>query len=138
MQLMMEILVSFFVLLGSTFMLIGSIGMIRLPDLFARLHAPTKSSTLGLGSFLIAAMIYAGFHGHIGFPELIMTFLAFITGPVSANLMAQAALHLKLRSLSGEVPESIERPLPWSKYRFSTRVDPQTVADQTKSRNSEK
>lgn len=117
-QLFMEIIVSFFLLLGSFFMLVGSIGMIRLPDLFTRLHAPTKSSTLGLGSFLIASIVYGYFQGHLGFSELLLTFLAFITAPVSANLMAQAALHLKLRSLSGEVPESIERPLPWSKYRF--------------------
>lgn len=117
-QLFMEIVVSFFLLLGSFFMLVGSIGMIRLPDLFTRLHAPTKSSTLGLGSFLIASIVYGYFQGHLGFSELLLTLLAFITAPVSANLMAQAALHLKLRSLSGEVPESIERPLPWSKYRF--------------------
>lgn len=117
-QLIMEIIVSFFLLLGSFFMLVGSIGMIRLPDLFTRLHAPTKSSTLGLGSFLIASMIYSYFQGHFGFSALLLTLLAFITAPVSANLMAQAALHLKLRSLSGDIPESIERPLPWSKYRF--------------------
>ena len=43
---------------GAFFMLVGSIGMVRLPDLFMRLHAPTKSSTLGLGSFLIASMIF--------------------------------------------------------------------------------
>lgn len=117
-QLIMEIIVSFFLLFGSFFMLVGSIGMIRLPDLFTRLHAPTKSSTLGLGSFLIASMVYSYFQGHFGFSALLLTLLAFITAPVSANLMAQAALHLKLRSLSGDIPESIERPLPWSKYRF--------------------
>lgn len=122
MQLIMEICVSFFLLLGSFFMLTGGIGMIRLPDLFTRLHAPTKSSTLGLGSFLIAAIIYSAFHHHFGFAELIITLLAFISAPVSANLMAQAALHLKLRSLSGDVPETIQRPLPWSKTKFSTRA----------------
>ncbi|MFT4020195.1 MAG: Na+/H+ antiporter subunit G [Acinetobacter sp.] len=118
MQLIMEIGVSFFLLVGSIFLLIGGIGLVRLPDLFTRLHAPTKSSTLGLGSFLIASMVFWAFHGRFGFAELILTFLAFITAPVSANLMAQAALHLKLRSLSGEVPEAIDRPLPWARYRF--------------------
>lgn len=122
MQLLMEILVSFFLLIGSFFMLVGGIGMVRLPDLFTRLHAPTKSSTLGLGSFLIAAMIYWAFQGHFGFAELLITLLAFITAPVSANLMAQAALHLKLRSLSGDVPEAIERPLPWDRYRLQHRA----------------
>jgi len=117
MQLAMEILVSIFLLIGSFFMLVGGIGMVRLPDLFMRLHAPTKSSTLGLGSFLIAAMIFAAFQGRFGFAELLLTLLAFITAPVSANLMAQAALHLRLRSTGGEVPEAIERPLPWQRSR---------------------
>ncbi len=58
MQITMEIIVSIFLVFGSFFMLVGSIGMVRLPDLFMRLHAPTKSSTLGLGSFLIASMIF--------------------------------------------------------------------------------
>lgn len=117
MQLAMEIMVSFFLLVGAFFTVVGSIGMIRLPDLFMRLHAPTKASTLGLGSFLIAAMIYSAFQGRFGFAELLITFLAFVTAPVSANLIAQAAIHLRLRSMSGDVPESIDRLLPWQKQR---------------------
>lgn len=126
MQLLMEILVSIFLLIGSFFMLVGGIGMVRLPDLFMRLHAPTKSSTLGLGSFLIAAMIFSAFQGRFGFAELLLTLLAFITAPVSANLMAQAALHLRLRSTSGEVPEALERPLPWQR---TWRRNPKTEND---------
>ena len=121
MQLIMEIAVSFFLLVGAFFTLVGGIGMVRLPDLFMRLHAPTKSSTLGLGSFLMAAMIYSAYYGRFGFAELLITLLAFITAPVSANFMAQAALHLRLRSLSGEVPEAINRPLPWDRYAFLNR-----------------
>lgn len=117
MQLVMEILVSIFLIIGSFFMLVGGIGMVRLPDLFMRLHAPTKSSTLGLGSFLIAAIIYSAFQGRFGFAEILITLFAFITAPVSANLMAQAALHLRLRSMSGDVPEAIDRPLPWQRTR---------------------
>lgn len=117
MQLIFEIIISFFIVFGAFFMLVGSIGMIRLPDLFMRLHAPTKSSTLGLGSFLIAAMIFAATQGRFGFAELLITLFAFITAPVSANLMAQAAIHLRLRSTSGDVPEALNRPLPWQRYR---------------------
>ncbi|MCT9265578.1 Na+/H+ antiporter subunit G [Acinetobacter baumannii] len=121
MEITMEIIVSIFLVFGAFFMLVGSIGMVRLPDLFMRLHAPTKSSTLGLGSFLIASMIFFAFQGRFGFAELLITLLAFITAPVSANLIAQAALHLRLRSLSGEVPEAIERPLPWDRYKIGQR-----------------
>ncbi|MCY6412924.1 MULTISPECIES: Na+/H+ antiporter subunit G [Acinetobacter] len=117
MPLIFELIVSFFVVFGAFFMLVGSIGMIRLPDLFMRLHAPTKSSTLGLGSFLIAAMIFSATQGRFGFAELLITLFAFITAPVSANLMAQAAIHLRLRSTSGDVPEALNRPLPWQRYR---------------------
>ena len=97
--------------------------MVRLPDLFMRLHAPTKSSTLGLGSFLMAAMIYGMFQSRFGFAELLITLFAFITAPVSANLMAQAAIHLRLRSNSGEVPESLDRPLPWPRQRQDNPID---------------
>ncbi|WP_333662987.1 Na+/H+ antiporter subunit G [Acinetobacter sp.] len=117
MPLIFELIVSFFVVFGAFFMLVGSIGIIRLPDLFMRLHAPTKSSTLGLGSFLIAAMIFSATQGRFGFAELLITLFAFITAPVSANLMAQAAIHLRLRSTSGDVPEALNRPLPWQRYR---------------------
>ena len=61
-QLIMEILVSIFLMIGAFFTLVGGIGMVRLPDLFLRLHAPTKASTLGLGSFLMAAIIFSAFH----------------------------------------------------------------------------
>jgi multicomponent K+:H+ antiporter subunit G len=119
MYLVCEILVSIFLVVGAVFMLVGGIGMVRLPDLFMRLHAPTKSSTLGLGGFLLAAIVFSAAHGRFGFAEILITLFAFLTAPVSANLMAQAALHLRLRSMSGEVPESLERPLPWQKHRRS-------------------
>ncbi|MDM1249024.1 Na+/H+ antiporter subunit G [Acinetobacter sichuanensis] len=117
MQLIMEVIVSFFLIIGAFFLLVGGIGMVKLPDLFMRLHAPTKSSTLGLGSVLLAAMIYAAFQGRFGFAELLITLFAFITAPVSANLIAQAAIHLRLRSTSGDVPEALDRPLPWQRQR---------------------
>lgn len=123
MQILMEILVSIFLIIGAFFTVVGGIGMVKLPDLFMRLHAPTKSSTLGLGSFLIAAMIYAAFHSRLGFAELLITLLAFITAPVSANLIAQAAIHLRLRSTSGEVPETLDRPLPWQRQRRTKSLD---------------
>src|SRR5690606_25810745 len=58
MSLALELLVCFFLLLGSGFTLIGAIGLYRLPDFFTRLHGPTKATTLGVGSLLIASMIY--------------------------------------------------------------------------------
>ena len=86
------------ILISAFFMLVGAIGLARLPDFFMRLHAPTKASTLGVGGILLASMIIAAAQGRIGLAELLITLFVFVTAPVSANLMAQAALHLRVAS----------------------------------------
>lgn len=86
------------IVIAACFLLVGAIGLLRLPDFYMRLHAPTKASTLGVGGVLIASMLVAAVQGRAGVAELLITLFVFITAPVSANLMAQAALHLKLAS----------------------------------------
>lgn len=86
------------IVIAAFFLLVGAIGLARLPDFYMRLHAPTKASTLGVGGVLVASMLVAAAQGRAGVAELLITLFVFITAPVSANLMAQAALHLKLAS----------------------------------------
>lgn len=94
-------------IVAAFFSLVGAIGMVRLPDFFMRLHAPTKASTLGVGGVLIASMILAAERGVIGFAELLITLFVFVTAPVSANLMAQAALHLGVGSRAPIPPDAV-------------------------------
>lgn len=89
-----EMLAATLLLVGAFFLLVGAIGLVRLPDFFMRLHAPTKASTLGIGSLLLAGMLLAADQGRAGFAELLIALFVFLTAPVSANMMAQAALHL--------------------------------------------
>lgn len=98
MQTAIEWLAAIFILVGAFFLLVGAIGLVRLPDFYMRLHAPTKASTLGVGGVLIASMLVSVGHGRPGIAELLITLFLFVTAPVSANLLAQAALHLKLPS----------------------------------------
>jgi multicomponent K+:H+ antiporter subunit G len=93
-----EWLVAGLLLVSAFFSLVGAIGLIRLPDFFMRLHAPTKASTLGVGGVLVASMVVAAADGRAGFAELLITLFVFVTAPVSANMLAQAALHLRLPS----------------------------------------
>ena len=101
-------------LFSAFFVVVGAIGLVRLPDFFMRLHAPTKASTLGVGGMLVASMILAALDGRIGFAELLITLFIFVTAPVSANVMAQAALHLRLGGKAPTphdvVPERITEP----------------------------
>ena len=93
-----EWLIAALLLVGAFFTLVGAIGLVRLPDVFMRLHAPTKASTLGLGGVLVASMLHAALQGRFGLAELLITLFVFLTAPVSANMMAQAALHGRLPS----------------------------------------
>ncbi len=99
-----EALAAALLLVGAFFLLVGAIGLVRLPDFFMRLHAPTKASTLGIGGLLLASMLLAADQGRAGFAELLITLFVFVTAPVSANMMAQAALHLLVQGKAA-VPE---------------------------------
>lgn len=102
------------IVVGAFFLLVGSIGMLRLPDFYMRLHAPTKASTLGVGGVLLASMLLGFARGQPAIAELLITLFVFVTAPVSANLLAQAALHLGLPSLAplpeGVVPDPAQAP----------------------------
>ncbi len=79
------------------FILVGSIGLLKLSDFFKRLHAPTKASTLGVGCVLLASVGYHALAGTDPQPrELLITAFLFITAPISAHLMAKAALALHM------------------------------------------
>ncbi|SFK55810.1 Na+/H+ antiporter subunit G [Methylophaga sulfidovorans] len=95
---MLEILLSILILLGGFFTLVGSLGLFKLPDFYMRLHGPTKASTLGVGAVLVASAIHFSVKtGGISLHEVLVTLFLFITAPVSAHLMAKAALHIKVR-----------------------------------------
>lgn len=93
-----EWLIAALLLTGSLFALIGSIGLVKLPDFFMRLHGPTKATTLGVGALVVGSMLY--FSQQAGEPslhELLITLFLFLTAPVSAHMLAKAAMHEKLR-----------------------------------------
>lgn len=94
-----EIVISFFLLLGAGFALVGSIGLVRMPDFYMRLHGPTKATTLGIGGTLVASFLFFLLQEETwSLHEFLVTFFLFLTAPVSAHMLAKAALHLRSRS----------------------------------------
>jgi multicomponent K+:H+ antiporter subunit G len=97
---MIDAVISIFLLVGAAFALIGSLGLARLPDFYTRLHAPTKATTLGMAGMLIASAVYfTRDSGTLSVHELLVAVFLFITAPVSAHLLAKAALHRRVRSV---------------------------------------
>lgn len=98
MNLILEIVLALLLLVASFFTLVGSIGLVKLSEFFRRLHGPTKSTTLGVGCVLIVSIFYHAMIGNSFHPrELLISLFLFITAPISAHMMAKAALSLRLK-----------------------------------------
>lgn len=78
--------------LGAAFALLGAWGLARLDDFFKRLHGPSKASTLGVGCSLLASALVFACAGRASWPELLIAVFVFVTAPVAAQLLIQAAL----------------------------------------------
>jgi multicomponent K+:H+ antiporter subunit G len=85
-------------LVGGSFVFVGSLGLLRLNNTMARMHAPSKATTVGIGGVLLASILY--FYQVVDeayrvFPaqDLLVIFFLFLTSPVSAHFMAKAYLH---------------------------------------------
>jgi multicomponent K+:H+ antiporter subunit G len=100
-----QVLVALPLVVGGLFVLVGSIGLVRFADFYQRLHAPTKATTLGVGGVLVAVMAERWLTGSFELVELLVALFLFVTAPVSANLMAQAALHRRTPSQAAEPPD---------------------------------
>jgi multicomponent K+:H+ antiporter subunit G len=91
----LDIALSVLIVIGAAFALIGSFGLAKLSDLLKRLHGPTKATTLGVGSVLIASALYFSLAGDgVSLHELLVTLFLFLTAPVSAHLLVKAAKQL--------------------------------------------
>lgn len=99
------------ILLASVFLVLGAIGLVRLPSLYLRLHAPTLAATLGLGGLLLAALLLAWLQGRLGLAEMLITALVFLGAPLVSCVLAQAALHHDVRADPG-IGDQVEPPPP--------------------------
>lgn len=90
---MNEILAGILILFGSSFMLIASLGILRMPDLLMRMHSSTKAGTLGMGCLFLAI---AAYYGELGVTTRALAAIIFIllTAPVGAHVIGRAAYHL--------------------------------------------
>lgn len=87
-----NILTVIFLVAGTFFMMVGSIGIVRLPGFFNRIHAGSKSDTLGIILFTAGMMIYNG--PDINSLKLLIIFiLVALTNPVSSHALTRAAFN---------------------------------------------
>ena len=89
------------ILVGSFFIVVGAIGVVRMPDLYTRMHAASVTDTPGAGLLFAGLMVQAG----LSLVSLKLGFilvLFFFIGPVATHALAQAALHAAVKPLLAE------------------------------------
>lgn len=84
------LIVALLVLGGATFVALAAIGLLRMPDLYCRLHAASKAATLGVALLALASVVHFA-DWNIAFRALALGVILFITAPISAHLIARAA-----------------------------------------------
>jgi multicomponent K+:H+ antiporter subunit G len=106
-----------FLVIGSIFTSVAAIGLLKLNDPMTRLHAPTKAATVGIGSFLLASVMYSLSKGEGSFHEIMILAFLFVTAPISANFIAKVNIHKKA---------CIDPPKPEHDEMWSTMDVPET------------
>ena len=99
---MIDVLTGLLWIVGSLFALLAAAGVLRMPDVFTRMQASTKASTLGLGCLLAGAALQVG---DAASAILLLSIGAFLllTTPVSAHVIARASYRAGIRLWSGTV-----------------------------------
>ncbi|GLI85259.1 Na(+)/H(+) antiporter subunit G [Rossellomorea marisflavi] len=87
-------IIGFFLLAGGFLSLVASFGVLRLPDIYTRNHAASKSATLGIMCILLGTFLYFYIvHGIFNSKVLLAIVFIFVTAPVGGHLIARAAYH---------------------------------------------
>ena len=86
----LKILTILFLSVGAFFFLIGTIALLRFPDVYTRLHAITKCDTVGLGLILVGLMLHEG--ATLASVKMVFIIIfVFLTGPTAAHALARAS-----------------------------------------------
>ncbi len=104
---MIEILVSLLLILGAALVLAASLGILRLPDLYTRMHASTKPATLGVSLMVAALAIQSGELG-IAVRSFLIVLFFLLTAPVAAHLLGRAAYRAGVPLWSGTVRDDLQ------------------------------
>lgn len=112
-EMLINSLIILFITIGVFFIVVTTIGLIRLPDVYSRAHAASKSATLAVMSILIGVFLHFWLvEGNFN-PRIILGIVfLFITGPVGGHMMAKAAYFSGVPLAKETVRDDMEALVP--------------------------
>jgi len=106
---LIEIVISILIALGGFLSLLGSIGLIRFPDVYGRLHAATKSATLGVIFIMTSTFLYFLWFEQLFVVKILLTILfVFLTAPVAGLMIARSAYRLGVPLWEGSTQDDLK------------------------------
>ncbi len=111
MEAFLQIIVGILIVIGSFFALVASIGLLRLEDIYMRMHAASKAGTLGSGVMLLALALYAQDLA-VGTRAVAGVVFFLLTTPVSAHLLARAAYMVGYEPSPKTNPDALKDSTP--------------------------
>lgn len=104
---MTDIIVGILAFLGTVFVFLAAVGMVRMPDTYLRISVTTKAATLGIGLLLIAGAIYSN---ELAITAKIMAIILFLllTAPVSAHLIGRTSYFSGVKLWKNSVMDEME------------------------------
>jgi multicomponent Na+:H+ antiporter subunit G len=93
--------------IGVFFMAVASLGLIRLPDLYTRVHAAGKAGTLGIVGVLLGVGVYHLADALVVFKMLLLVAFFFLTAPVAAHMLDRAAFLTGVEPMDGTAPNDL-------------------------------
>ena len=108
MNVLLDILSWICLVAGGVFCVIGTLGLVRMPDFYTRMHAASVTETLGAGLMLLGMMLQAGF-SLIAVKLLMIGLLLLFTSPTATHALAKAAMARGLKPLLASGEDSSKR-----------------------------
>ena len=109
-EIMMNSIIALFLIDGTVMSALAVIGILRLPDMYSRLHATTKSTTLGVIMIMTGAFLYFWYvEGLIETNLLLGALFILITAPVSSHLLSRSAFHADVKPYKLTVLNDLKR-----------------------------
>jgi multicomponent Na+:H+ antiporter subunit G len=111
MTVIVDVISGALILLGSFFTVVGALGLVRMPDVFTRMHAVSVIDTLGIGLMILGMVVQAGL-SLVTLKLLFLLALVFFTWPVVTHALAQACLQAGLKPQLAEDRRARARDAP--------------------------
>jgi multicomponent Na+:H+ antiporter subunit G len=121
-----------FMAIGALFTLLAAVGIVRLPDLFTRMQASTKSATLGVACMMIAALVHFGDLA-VSARALLIVGALFLTAPVAAHAIGRAAYRRGVELWAGTIFDDLREHHDRSQRRFPGENEPPQQTDEPES-----